>query len=1059
LQRIVVPQFHTSDIMKHSSHRNAPAGRASLFADLGVAKVTGSVIGGLIVGLAVAGCSSGGGGGGGSGQAVGTVATNPNTGLSYIVEPHAGGGASALKLKGAFWGRLVDILDEDRDVIFRDFVIGEDIKSNGSDFELERNPVTERELLIIKADFGTVKFTALFNKVETNVQAILDRGLGPNVLPPYSKVARNAAVVLRFDDLVSNATVNKDTIKVLTGYPPATPYELRILPDPNHGDLVGGTFRSTRVILDLTVSKFEALVLGQQVNSLGLPEAITTAQPNFAIRIPTILNPPAGQFELLTNLNGSEVSFNGNGSNDPFSPTLDIVRAARSGGPFEITGDLNNGFLVDEFEPEILGAQAVNVFLESGPGGINNDEFLVRVDFATILCASRPRRFDVIELPNHTLEVTQPGATPIGGSVTGLDVRVIVGDPVTLFNVAGQYRTVWDPTTGALPECFVRFSPPAGTPPNLDVRVDADVIFSFSEPMDPASITAFDTYELTYDTNPNGINPLYERVVGEVRPSTSLIDYHFEPSLPLRNKVPGESYSFTVKDGPTGVTDLAGNGLSVTLPPIQFFIDPAAPTIDSGSVSLTFSSTDEDNNGFPEIRGQFLYDLTAGLVKPRAPQRFSAAADPTQPVVGSMVPIQVPIQTPLSNLGSKMMGVWRYHDVGFTLLDDTNHNLDVEGLWWEPFSSTLQIDNFPQFQMRLGHSRYLPDEDITTGLLPTSPSSGLVVNYDSNWLHGHNNGGPINDPPVIAHPKPFGYQLSPLDVVQSGNNRAIAPWPMNRMLPQSQFVYWTWRDTSILGRAAPKGGGVDTKRYLGTGGAGFSNFWTAGDVPTIGLPMLMEFRTYNDASSVGQNGFKIAIAINSSARPYFRTFSTGGILNSGTAVIINPDTEASGGGGVNPNNGNSTPPQDNAFYYGQADFVVRINRIHTMWLDSLGTGSDFVTPSIEPAFSELPTGTAISMAYRGASKITSAVNRSWENAMNLSPYGDSYTTIQHNKLTGQDMNAFTVTWFPTSGNDDWTTDINGLDGARYVQARITLISNPETQLTPVFSALGLSYIK
>jgi hypothetical protein len=52
-----------------------------------------------------------------------------------------------------------------------------------------------------------------------------------------------------------------------------------------------------------------------------------------------------------------------------------------------------------------------------------------------------------------------------------------------------------------------------------------------------------------------------------------------------------------------------------------------------------------------------------------------------------------------------------------------------------------------------------------------------------------------------------------------------------------------------------------------------------------------------------------------------------------------------------------------------------------------------------------------------------------------------------------------VTWFPTPDDESWTTDINDLDGARYVQARITLISNPETQLTPVFSALGISYLK
>ncbi len=1049
--------------MKHTGNRIRRGGRRPL-----VARPTrphGETLAAtlLLAGTLLAGCGAGGGGGVGSNLSAGSVAENPATGLSFVVDSNHGGGKSTLNVTGFYWGRMVDILDVDRELVFQDFVIGQDIASNGVDYLLERNAITERESLVILHQHGTGAFDLAFGRVEANVQHILDKGLGANVLPPYTMIARNSALVVRFDDLLADGgdpsdpgypgSVHEDTLRVFSGYPPATPYELRMLPDPNHGDLVGGQFHSSRVILDLTVSGLEAQLLGLQVNSLGLPEAITTTQPNFALRIPTLLHPPSGQFELLTNLQGASVGFTGSGSNDPFSPTLDVVRAARSGGRETVTGDPNNGFLVDDIEPQVLGAQGVNVFVLAGPTGPNADEFLVRVDFATVVCASRPQVGDVMQLPGHVLEVTQQGSTPVNGVAKDVAVKVLVGDPNTLFSIAGQYRTVWDATAGALPECFVRFSPPAGTPPNLDVAVDADVIFSFSEPLDPTRVTAFDTYTLTYDNNPNGVNPLYSKVVGHVRPSTNLVDFVFEPSLPLRHIGPGESYTFTIEDGPGGVSDLAGNGLAVSLPPVQFFIDPNQPTIDSGSVALTFSSTDEDNNQHPEVRGQLLYDLPKGLIKPRPATRFSALADPSQPVVGSMVPILLPIQTPLSNLGSKMMTVWRYHDVGFTLLDDTNHNLDVEGLWWEPYSGTLQIDYFPQFQMRLAHSRRLPDEALTTGLLPKYPGSGLSATFESNWLDAAG-----EDPPLVAHPKAFGYQLNPLDVVDSATGRKIAPWPMNRNLPQSQFAYWTWRDTSMLGRGAAGGGGVDTKRLLAIGSPGIGNFWNAGDVPTVGLPLLMEFRTYDDAGAVGQNGFKIAIAINSSARPVFRTFSTGGILNSGTAVIVYPDQESTGSGGVNPSNGNTTPPQDNSFYYGRADFVVRVNRVHTIWLDTLAS-STFVAPSIEPGPSELPAGTQISMAYRGATQITCTNGDTWTNAQNLSPYGDSYDGSQHSKQSGAFADEFTVTFHPTPGDLSWTTDITDLTGARYVQARITMISNPETGLTPVFSALGIAYIK
>jgi hypothetical protein len=101
-------------------------------------------------------------------------------------------------------------------------------------------------------------------------------------------------MVLRMNDVIDDGgspvpgtaypgTVNGSTVKIFSGYGngqgPDSVYEARILPDPNHGDLIGGEFHSTRVIVDLTVSESEALGTNLPVNSLGLPEAVNATSP------------------------------------------------------------------------------------------------------------------------------------------------------------------------------------------------------------------------------------------------------------------------------------------------------------------------------------------------------------------------------------------------------------------------------------------------------------------------------------------------------------------------------------------------------------------------------------------------------------------------------------------------------------------------------------------------------------------------------------------------------------------------------------------------------------
>jgi hypothetical protein len=195
----------------------------------------------------------------------------------------------------------------------------------------------------------------------------------------------------------------------------------------------------------------------------------------------------------------------------------------------------------------------------------------------------------------------------------------------------------------------------------------------------------------------------------------------------------------------------------------------------------------------------------------------------------------------------------------------------------------------------------------------------------------------------------------------------------------------------------------------------------------------MEFRTFPASSATGLNAIGVSFA-NTSAVPFFRAHSTGGGLpNPPGAVNIDPDQETTAAGGYDIF-GNPTPPLDNFFYVGQADFVVRVNRIHTIWFDSGGISAwapAVTIPDVQPE------GTQVVIAYRGATSVTGAFN----DANLFDPYGDS--------------TALTI--FFHNGVQSWTTDINQLFGARAIQARITMISNTESLVSPILSGFGLSF--
>ena len=97
------------------------------------------------------------------------------------------------------------------------------------------------------------------------------------------------------------------------------------------------------------------------INAVGLPGSTSASIANLAVRIPTTINPSVGQTMLLRNPTGHPLSIFGNGPTDEQFGTADVVRALRSGGDALLTSDANNGFLLDEVPPSIIGDLSVTI--------------------------------------------------------------------------------------------------------------------------------------------------------------------------------------------------------------------------------------------------------------------------------------------------------------------------------------------------------------------------------------------------------------------------------------------------------------------------------------------------------------------------------------------------------------------------------------------------------------------------------------------------------------------------------------------------------------------------
>lgn len=1046
---------------------------------------------------------------------------NSNGSTYFIATNSAGGEKSEVRLMRVLWGRLVDIEDVSGQRVSRDFVVGENLATS-PDYTIRRNPITDRVTVRIRHVAGSPAFAQIFKGLADTLVLVEDKSLDQTVeTPPYPVIPRNAALVLEFDDLIDPATINAQNLRIYTGYPPLTPFESRILPDFGHGNLIGQNFYPTRVIVDSTVSESESA--GQSgsslaINALGFPGSVDITQPNLAMRIPSLIDDQLLQFSRLQNLSGAPVSTSLSGSTaQPIggltsAPSSDVVRAMRSGGATAVTQDINNGYLVDPFPPAILGQQPVAL---SNVNLLSEGLYRADVGFATPDCASLLRVGDVLEQSSANLSVfaeviCQPGTTcsndvatglPVGGVIREVYLRIV--EPAVggqLFPGQGKLSVRFSPTIHiGRAACFLRFSSIA-TLPSSNVGTDTSVTISFSEPMDPTSLSAVDTFTLmgpfsgaasaAQEPGANGAPPTaYPRpdqlVVGRVQASADLREFTFIPSKRLRHLLNTQERYYVqlgrdLDSAPDGTddrlpSDLSGNPIESDLPSVRFQIAPAQSPVLSKGFVLRFESLDEVRNDMFQVgttqpyngasdlqewRGQFLIDPDRGVFKPRPIQHFPVIQDRIWPVTALHQPFALGVQTPMSKLGSHLQAIWRYCDVGFSLLDESTMNIDVEGMAWAPVGGSVQPDSFARFRILLSHSNRLPDESLDPALLPLFPNSGLVATYALNVLD------PSNDPPREVHPGQFGtagYSVAPIKVFQTSYGRFMMPWPLNEDIPVSRYTYYTWRDTALQAKGAlPDSPGAELNIVNTVSPPAGARTDPPNNARSIALPILMEFRCYPDDEAAGINAFDISLATASSNRPNWRAFSTGGYNQSGNPVFRDPDNDPVALGGFNPNSiptpGAPTPNSDNSLYIGQLDVVTRISRMYSHWFDSTITGTTvrYDEPILEPAASLQPTGTSLALAYRGATQVATLAHRT--NAEDLDPYGDRRPDNPPTPPPGTP---------PVFLNNDrtWKSSLaslsnnptTGAPGARYFQVRVTFTSNAETSLSPEISSLGFAW--
>jgi hypothetical protein len=999
----------------------------------------------------------------------GALLEGPAGGL-FFVDPHQSGQARSPRLAETAWGRLVNVHDADAggvrglQPVLVDVPVHPDLVSDGLDFALESDTLGRTRLVILHPR-GTLAFERALRSAAQELPTLASKDDDGASSPPFPLVARDAAIVLRFDDLLIDTEEVREglaeSVRLLVGYPPRARHHGRVFFDAAHGALSTRGFHPTRVVIDVTVSAFEPPApFPLPLNPIGLPASLeATAQPNLSVRVATREDFGSSVFTVLRNLRGRALNPLDNGPDDPASVTLDVVRALRSGN----RRDPFNGFLPDLVRPTLLGRFAAvvrtAVAVPGEPGA-----FELRLAYASA-CATALVPGELLETGAGLLLVTKASAPPDpDGEIAGLRVRIGVGTSgvPSLGELLGEAHvlTTLAASPGLAPECFVEVLGAGVREPGAPIASDARFRLRFSEPMDTDSFDPFDSL-LLYA----GVADATRTVVSAVSAAPDGTTFDLAPLLPLAH-TPGEAerYTFELLGGSEGVTDLAGNALELDLPALAFELAPDAPAVASGGISLRFAALDEYapavptlevpaarevaaqlppvrsedvTPGGPDLRGTHLFDFARGVLRPRPISHRSFPIDGTSGVTSRMLPLQVGIREPLSRSGSRFQTLWRYADAGMRVEDETHYDLDVAGLAWAPFGGGVIADFFERFEVRLGHSVQVPDEALVGGTL-FSPDSGLrnaPARFDDNVVE------PGGARPVSL--RAAGYRIEPSRRFQATTGTLMLPFPLHTASGLAPFL---WRDTALLGRGGFGGVGVPLgiERTLDPTIVPGS-FAPVAEVPTVGLPLLIELRAFASDRTLGLNDFQVAIAAAGQLFPTFRVHSTGGRNLASSEVVVDPDASPVPTGGFDASSsppGQPTRSADPSLYFGQLDTVTRVTRVHSVWFDTGSVAPDYVAPLVLPAPESQPVGTQVVLEYRGAHSFLGTRGAELD-ARQIDAYGEL--------MTGA------VAY--VADRSAWTRDLDELDGARHFQVRITLASDVEREIYPELDSLAFAFLR
>jgi hypothetical protein len=994
------------------------------------------------------------------------------------------GTSTAFTLESMSWGRLVRVVDVNGLLIENDVLIDPTLASQTGKYLVALDPATQEDTLRILAASGTATFDTLLSQATASLPTITEKAA--NEPAPFTRIARNAALLLRFSAPVRATTVNLTTVQVFVGNPPTQAFTGRYIVKDEDGKGL--------VIVDPTITALQAAQSAIPQNAVGFPASQDSSSTNLVVRIPTEPDPLVGQPLVLESTGGLRPSLESDDEphETAFDGSVTLVRALRTGNETEVY----RGFLRDDRRPNLVGVlnATVNSVIAASA---SSAEFT----FAQNIVGCRPitpKVGDVFEIGNSLLVTT----TVVDNSDPA-NYRVIAsvefgGLTVGASGLAARYTTRYDVADEDYQVCFLQFQPNPVNPPSNRIDPNSTVTIRFDEAVDPDSVTSMGTFVVvSYENNANPntkelretawfrqsdtdetvgefvdrqrgydlrllttgtdeVNSEYSgRVLfGPIEVANGSTQFTLAPigGFAEINANAFLAFAVALRDGPDGIRDLAGNPLElvnfVAGTPGQSFTIQALDSgggVSGGALAQSQTSyfgffgglLDENNDGLAEYAGQVTVE--PGKITARPPSRFSRAADVNSQSVGARN--QGANQPdPLNPAGAVTMHAYRPQDFGFGYPDPIEHNMDIEGLAWSPAAGVVFDETYPIFALSLGTANSLPDEAFDPlSTLPIWPGSGMTTSaFDDNILGF----------PTVDEVEVFRSVYSPRAInLYSANGVVYLPFPA---FDQT----YTWRDTGIpqdfLGGTQASIGSPN-QQYLVDNGL-TAPFWLPEQVPSIGLSLLLRFRCYPFADRLGLNNFTTTQMQPASALPAFRMFSAGGQDGSAEWFRVQPDNPAQGGtapsGGFLPG-GARTPTQfDTLLYWLNADFVVRVSRVYTHWFDfgdvlDVGAVRGVI---LEPENPDQPSGTSLLVEYRGSVQVGHQGNP----LINPSPLTTADVPFDG---YGDSLGVGTVS---TPG--PWTANFADLEGQqyKYFQVRITFIANAELGTQPKLDGLGIA---